>query len=260
MPQRRAPIHSLHHRIEISFCRTSLHKNCLDSRLLASALVIDSIGILVFLSVYQFATSQSSLPEFSTVAGDAIIAFGLFVSVGFLLSFAGLIRQRTMTRNQAVVAALGSFALGAFSLFSALTISILYQDDLAACGGFPPGYWTTGNVTVNRCSIFYSFHQDWVSDVFWTIVLASAVIFLATLAGYRLTRSTLESSRSNQARSDEVRIYESGPEGGASLPSEKVYLLQGQSSLTVPFALELDHVIGAKSVEVIYCCRCARYF
>jgi hypothetical protein len=56
--------------------------------------------------------------------------------------------------------------------------SISYADNQMACGGYPSGYWTNpNNATVNRCSIFVTVHEDWISYVNFVILLTCIVIF-----------------------------------------------------------------------------------
>ena len=153
----------------------------LDWRYLLAALLANTLGITVFSVVYQTARNQTSVSAIGAVADDAILLLTLFAGSGFVFLLAGLARRRSLSYTHSGILAFGNFTIGVFSLFLSFAESIGYQDDLATCGGFPPGYWTTGNVTVNRCSIFVSLHQDWVSDIYLLILLTSAIAFCAVI-------------------------------------------------------------------------------
>jgi hypothetical protein len=153
----------------------------LDSRLLVSALVANVVGMTVFAIVYPTARTQNSLSAVASVADNAILLLTIFAGCGFVLLFVGLARRTMMSNIQAGVLGFGNFTVGIFSLIQSFGQSLEYQDDLAACGGFPPGYWTSGNVTLNRCSIFLSVRQDWVSSIFLLILLSSTIAFWAVV-------------------------------------------------------------------------------
>ena len=172
----------------------------MEWRLLVSALTANTVGIIAFAVVYPTARIQNSVSAIGTVADDAILLLALFAGSGFVLLLAGLARRMSLSYKQAGILAIGNFTIGVFSLFQWFGESIGYQDDLAACGGFPPGYWTTGNVTVNRCSIFVSVHQDWVSFIYGVVLLTSAIAFWASI----LNRLRLAHQ--------EAQARESGPE------------------------------------------------
>ena len=170
----------------------------MDRRLLISALLANAVGITVFAIVYPTAPTQNSVSTVASVADNAILLLAIFTGSGFVLLFVGLARRMTMNTFQAGILGFGNLTVGVFSLIQSFGHSIEYQDDLAACGGFPPGYWTTGNVTVNRCSIFVSVHQDWVSNIFLLILLSSAIAFWAVvLTRLRLARRKAEAQESS---------------------------------------------------------------
>ena len=151
----------------------------MDWRLLVSALVANAVGIIIFSIVYPTASTQSSVSAIAAAADDAIFLLALFAASGVALVLVGIVRRRPLSYGKLVILALGNFALGAFSLFQWFGNSLGYQDNQMACGGFPPGYWTTGNVTVNRCTIWVSVHQDWVSIIYGVILLVSVIGFWA---------------------------------------------------------------------------------
>ncbi|OLE75260.1 hypothetical protein AUG19_05935 [archaeon 13_1_20CM_2_54_9] len=157
----------------------------MDWRLLGSALIVDATGIIVFLVVYPVARMQNTIAGIASAAEYAILVLAVSVGFGLCFMILGLARRRPLSYAQASVLAMGDFALGIFSLFESVGESIGYQNELATCGGFPAGYWTTGNATVNRCSIFGSVHQDWVSDIYG-VVLASSIIAFCLLIYSRL--------------------------------------------------------------------------
>ena len=143
--------------------------------------------------MYPIAITQSSVNAIAAAANDAILLLGLSTGLSFGLLLVGIVRRRPLSYRKLVVLALGNFAIGVFSLFQWFGNSLEYQDNQAACGGFPPGYWTTGNVTVNRCTIWISIHQDWVSSIYGVILLASVIGFWAVALPI-LRRATRESS------------------------------------------------------------------
>ena len=151
----------------------------LEDRTLLSAGMLDpTFGVGGELTVHWQPGDSSAI---GAVADDAILLLTLFAGSGFVFLLAGLARRRSLSYTHSGILAFGNFTIGVFSLFLSFAESIGYQDDLATCGGFPPGYWTTGNVTVNRCSIFVSLHQDWVSDIYLLILLTSAIAFCAVI-------------------------------------------------------------------------------
>ena len=151
----------------------------LDWRLLVSALVANAVGIIIFSIVYPTVYTQTSVGAIAVAADDAIFLLAVFAASGIVLLFVGVVRRRLLSYRKLVVLALGNFAIGLFSLFQWFGNSLEYQDDHVACGGFPPGSWTTGNVTVNRCTFWVSVHQDWVSNIYGVILLASVIGFWA---------------------------------------------------------------------------------
>jgi hypothetical protein len=124
---------------------------------------------------------QNSVSAVASVADNAILLLTIFTGCGLVLLFVGLTRRMKISNSHAGILAFGNLTIGIFSLIQSFSESIGYQDDLAACGGFPPGYWTSGNVTLNRCSVFVSVHQDWASNIYLVILLASANAFWAII-------------------------------------------------------------------------------
>jgi uncharacterized membrane protein YozB (DUF420 family) len=149
----------------------------LDTRLLYWSLATGTAGIAIFYGLMQLVqTSVQTLAQFAIVA---IAVFAVFSAATVLLMIAGVIRRRSITYHQTAVLGVSSFVLGIFSLFLTWGSYFEYEDAGAACGGFPPGYWTGMNAIVNRCSIWVNLHQDWAAYLYGLVLLGSAVIFWA---------------------------------------------------------------------------------
>jgi hypothetical protein len=174
----------------------------LDWRLLVSALVANAVGITIFSIVYPTVYNQNSVSTIAVAANDAILLLALFAASGFVLLLVGIVRRGPLSYRKLVILALGNFAMGVFSLFQWFGNSLEYQDNQMACGGFPPGYWTTGNVTLNRCTFWVSVHQDWVSNVYGVILLASAIEFWAV--ALTILRRTAREPTSQQSGPESV--------------------------------------------------------
>ena len=181
----------------------------MDWRLLVSALVTNAVGIIIFSIVYQTASTQSSVSAIAAAANDAIILLALFAASGFVFLLVGIVPRRPLSYRKLVILALGNFAIGVFSLFQWIGSYFEYQDNQMACGGFPPGYWTTGNVAGNRCTIWVSVHQDWVSIIYGVILLGSVIGFWAVALPI-VRRSSREAG---------AQQPEHGPVVGLSSPS-----------------------------------------
>ena len=149
----------------------------MDARIFYYTLGTNVLGIAIFSVIMQLAFAQTSLGTLAAFAGIAILSFVLcaIASVGLMID--GLVRRKAISHSQAGWLGVASFGLGTFALISAFLSSLQFQDSTAACGGFPPGYWTGVNATVNRCSIWATTHQDWAAGLFVLVLLVSAVIF-----------------------------------------------------------------------------------
>jgi hypothetical protein len=152
----------------------------LDQRFLISALATDAVGTALFLVIYENARAASSL---GTVTSGADIAIAILVTSaasGAICAAIGVVRGLGVTPNTAAGLGLASFVLGLSSLFFSFAFSLTFSDNLAACGGFPPGYWTS-NGELNRCSIWAVTHQNLVSITFIVVLTTAAIIFWASV-------------------------------------------------------------------------------
>lgn len=154
-------------------------RKLVDKRFLYSSLATDVAGIVLVSILYEMALAQTSLTTAATIANVAIGSFAVTSVVSIMLMIIGIFLRRPITYRQLGIIGVSSFALGAFALYGAFVSVAGYGADKATCGGFPPGYWTGVNATINPCSIFVSVHEEWVSTIYILILISSVVIFSA---------------------------------------------------------------------------------
>ena len=159
----------------------------MDFRLLASGLVINAGAPLFFILLWgltwSIAVGQNliSLLDISIVAMIAVLGFGLFL-VGY-----GLIRGGMLKDWQAGILFLASLALAILTFTFYIGMGIGYYDDLAACGGIPPGdIWSPNHVILTRCDIFY--RVQWYPALQWVWTMPLAATGLAFLGSFIAAR------------------------------------------------------------------------
>jgi len=158
-----------------------------DFRLLVVGLLLNASVPLFFSllwgSVRSLAVGQNltSLLDISIVAMIAVPSFGLFL-VGY-----GLVRGGVVKDWQAGILFLGSLGLGVLTFTFYVSMGIAYGDDLAACGGIPPGtIWNPQDVILTRCDIFY--RVQWYPILQWVWTMPLAATGLAFLGSFTAAR------------------------------------------------------------------------
>lgn len=101
---------------------------------------------------------------------------------GVLLAAYDLFRRGMIDDNQAGALFLGSFALAVVSVVFGLSMSLGYYDDLAACGGSPPGVlWSQNSTILTRCDVFdrvpFFPMLSWIGMMGF---VAAAIVFVAS--------------------------------------------------------------------------------
>ncbi|HYU88593.1 MAG TPA: hypothetical protein VEL52_07895 [Candidatus Bathyarchaeia archaeon] len=152
----------------------------MDKRFLVSAIATDAVGIALFLAIYENARIATSLSSVASRADIAISILVISVASGAILATIGVVHRLGISSNTAVGLGLASFVLGLSSLYLSFGSVVGYGDDQAACGGFPPGYWTS-NGQLNRCSIWIVVHEDWLATLFLVVLATAAIIFWASI-------------------------------------------------------------------------------
>jgi hypothetical protein len=152
----------------------------LDQRFLISALATDAVGIALFLVIYEIACRATSLSSVTSGADIAITILVISVASGAILATIGVVHRLGISPNTAAGLGLASFVLGLSSLYLSFGSVVGYGDDQAACGGFPPRYWTS-NGQLNRCSIWIVSHEDWLATLFLVVLATAAIIFWASI-------------------------------------------------------------------------------
>ena len=158
-----------------------------DFRLLVVGLLLNASVPLFFSllwgSVRSLAVGQNltSLLDISIVAMIAVPSFGLFL-VGY-----GLVRGGVVKDWQAGILFLGSLGLRVLTFTFYVSMGIAYGDDLAACGGIPPGtIWNPQDVILTRCDIFY--RVQWYPILQWVWTMPLAATGLAFLGSFTAAR------------------------------------------------------------------------
>jgi hypothetical protein len=152
----------------------------LDKRFLISALATDAVGIALFLVIYEIARRATSLSSVASGADIAIIILVISAGSGAILATIGVVHRLRISSNTAAGLGLASFVLGLSSMYPSFGSVVGFGDDQAACGGFPPGYWTS-NGQLNRCSIWIVSHEDWLATLFLVVLATAALIFWASI-------------------------------------------------------------------------------
>ena len=174
----------------IDLTGTIAHKlaDCpVDFRLLVVGLLLNASVPLFFSLLWGLVRSLAvgqnltSLLDISIVAMIAVLSFGLFL-VGY-----GLVRGGVVKDWQAGILFLGSLALGVLTFTFYVSMGIAYGDDLAACGGIPPGtIWNPQDVILTRCDIFY--RVQWYPTLQWVWTMPLAATGLAFLGSFIAAR------------------------------------------------------------------------
>ena len=164
----------------------------MDRRFLILALAIDITGLTIFSVLYNDATNGASLNSIATNAKNAILALELSATLGGVATAIGLAHRSGLDYKTSGALSLASLALGIFVLLASLRLGIQNGDNLAACGGFPPGYWT--NTGFNRCTAWIALQEDWVARLLLAPLATLALLFCASIVSIalrlqRLTRS-----------------------------------------------------------------------
>ena len=159
----------------------------MDFRLLVVGLLLNASVPLFFSLLWGLVRSLAvgqnltSLLDISIVAMIAVLSFGLFL-VGY-----GLVRGGVVKDWQAGILFLGSLALGVLTFTFYVSMGIAYGDDLAACGGIPPGtIWNPQDVILTRCDIFY--RVQWYPSLQWVWTMPLAATGLAFLGSFTAAR------------------------------------------------------------------------
>ncbi len=163
----------------------------MDWRLLGSGLILDAISPTLFLGLLgNFATQHNSIPLINV----SIASMTAFLLAGLAFAAYGFVRRGIMNDTQAGALFLGSFALGILSFTYGLSVGQGYGDDLAACGGSPPGVlWGPNDTVLTRCDIFYHVPSYSVLGWVWMIPLITAtLVFVSSFLAAR--RNSLQGS------------------------------------------------------------------
>jgi len=166
-----------------------------DWRLLVAGLILDGGAPYPFLGLlWGLAVQQNSIMLFNF----SIACMTVFLVGGLALAGIGFVRRGIVNDWQAGVLFLGSFALGVLSLTLGLSTGVWYGDDLAACGGSPPGVlWSPNDTVLTRCDIFYRVQSFSMLQWVWVIPLvAGGLVFSSSFIAARrisLDRSTTAS-------------------------------------------------------------------
>ena len=155
----------------------------MDFRLLVAGLLLDATTPLFFGLLWNLAVQQNAISLFNI----SIAIMLLFLGGGLVLVSYGLVRSGVVRDWQAGVLFLGSVTLGVLVLLFEISMAIGYGDDLAACGGFPPGVvWNPKDTILTRCDIFYRVQWYPMLQWVWTIPFATAgLAFLGSFTSAR---------------------------------------------------------------------------
>ena len=158
-----------------------------DFRLLASGLIINASAPLFFSLLWGLALTTAVGQNLTSPLDISIAAMVAFLGFGLFLVGYGLVRGGVLKDCQAGILFLGSLGLAILTFTFYIAMDIGYYDDLAACGGIPPGtIWNPQDVILTRCDIFY--RVQWYPTLQWVWTMPLAAAGLAFLGSFIAAR------------------------------------------------------------------------